>query len=329
MQARLHTAGEVVQIESAVDWVSSLIIEGAAGRLASDPGDDTKITARVVVEDDKSAFPEEGATVLTRGAWHRDGVVVFRDACASGFSLRIQPLEHQLLVQARYRPSRNVRVASVVLRSRFHLIARAVLLQYPLLWWAGVHGRAPLHVSAVTTAAGAALLAGPGGVGKSTLVAREMAAGAVATCDNLAVSDGRDVFGVAEPIRTASGGGRRVAYGRRESAWTAATPDSLRPDRVVVVRLGDASRANWAPTTSDVASRSLVTGTLMAGELRRYWPFAATLAAGTGLGPVQPQIEQIATRLTTTLPCHVATLSRQGADHISGLFAAELDAVRR
>ncbi|MDQ1494938.1 MAG: hypothetical protein QOG69_1421 [Actinomycetota bacterium] len=330
MQGRFQSAGEVVHVDSGIDWVSSLLVEGAAGgmtyaaddRLAADGGAAT--TVRLVVEADRRPFPEEGAAVLTRGAWVSGDAVVFADACASGFALRVQPSGSELLVHARYRPTRQVRAASLVLRSRFHLIARAVLMQYPALWWAGVRGRPPLHVCAMTTGSGVALLAGPGGVGKSTLLARELQTGGVATCDNLAVSDGDEVFGVAEPIRSTSGTGRRAPHGRREMAWTTTRSASLRPERVVVVELGSDSPATCAPTTGDVASRSLVTGTLMAGELRRYWAFAATLAAGTGLGPAQPEIKRVADRLATRLPCHVVTLSRGGTDTVSGLFAGQL-----
>ena len=330
MQGRFRSAGEVVHVDSGVDWVSSLLVEGAAGGMTYDADDrldvddDAATTVRLVIEADQRPFPEEGAAVLTRGAWVCDGAVVFGDACASGFALRIRPCGSELVVHARYRPTRQVRAASLVLRSRFHLIARAVLMQYPALWWAGVRGRAPLHVCALTTTSGVALLAGPGGVGKSTLLAREIRAGAVATCDNLAVSDGDEVFGVAEPIRSTSGTGRRAPHGRREMPWTTTRANSLRPQRVVVVRLGSDSPATCAPTTGDVASRSLVTGTLMAGELRRYWAFAATLAAGTGLGPAQPEIKRVADRLATRLPCHVVTLSRGGQDTVSGLFADQL-----
>ncbi|MDQ1484448.1 MAG: hypothetical protein QOJ62_141 [Actinomycetota bacterium] len=327
MQGWFESAGEVVQVESGLDWVSSLLVEGAAGgmRYDADVSDgNAPTTVRLIVESDERPFPEADTTVLTRDVWASDGAVVFADACASGFSLRVRPSGSVLIVHARYRPTRKVRAASLVLRTRFHLIARAVLMQYPAMWWAGVRGRTPLHVGALTTASGVALLAGPGGVGKSTLLARELQGGGVATCDNLAVSDGTDVFGLAEPIRTTAGTGRRAPHGRREGAWTTTRVAAMRPDHVVVVRLGNKSATHCAPAGMEVASRSLVTGTLMAGELRRYWAFAATLAAGTGLGPAQPEIEQVANRLATALPCHVVTLSRRGQDTLSGLFADRL-----
>ena len=44
------------------------------------------------------------------------------------------------------------------------------------------------------------------------------------------------------------------------------------------------------PLSPDEAARALVAGTYMAGELRRFWPFAATLALATGIGPVHPDV---------------------------------------
>jgi hypothetical protein len=46
----------------------------------------------------------------------------------------------------------------------------------------------------------------------------------------------------------------------------------------------------------------------MAGELRRYWPLAASLAAATGQGPSAPGIEVVADRLASRLPCLELTL---------------------
>jgi hypothetical protein len=52
----------------------------------------------------------------------------------------------------------------------------------------------------------------------------------------------------------------------------------------------------------------------MAGELRRYWAFAATLALGTGLGGIHPPVQEIADTLSTRLPCLQVTLGdRPGA----------------
>ena len=52
-----------------------------------------------------------------------------------------------------------------------------------------------------------------------------------------------------------------------------------------------------------LAAHHLTAGTYMAGELRRYWAFAATLALGAGIGGSHPPIQDIAQQLSTSLPC--------------------------
>jgi hypothetical protein len=48
----------------------------------------------------------------------------------------------------------------------------------------------------------------------------------------------------------------------------------------------------------------------MAGELRRYWPFAATLCAATDAAPAHPPVEEVAARFAESLPCFSLTLGR-------------------
>ena len=52
---------------------------------------------------------------------------------------------------------------------RFRALRGQVLLHYPVLWWACLQGRAPLHVSVVEVEGTVVVLAGPGGLGKTTL----------------------------------------------------------------------------------------------------------------------------------------------------------------
>jgi hypothetical protein len=47
----------------------------------------------------------------------------------------------------------------------------------------------------------------------------------------------------------------------------------------------------------------------MAGELRRYWAFAGTLALGTGLGPPHPPVAEVAAALAHRLPAVEITLA--------------------
>ena len=157
-----------------------------------------------MVERDSAAFDVTGWRVLTRDAWCREGQVVIRNACSSGLDLRVTVGEPTLEVVARWRPSGSGRAVAAVLRARARLLLRAVLLQYPALWRSQQRGRprctppsAPLAAAEGRTV----LLAGPGGVGKSTLVHRELLSGAVPTCDNVCVSDGQYAWGLVEPLR--------------------------------------------------------------------------------------------------------------------------------
>lgn len=305
MRGLLHTAGERVELTCAVSWIADVITEGAASQLISPDGATPDV--RVVVERDSAAFDVAGWRVLTRDAWCRQGRVVIRNACSSGLDLRVTMGEPTLEVIARWRPSGSGRAVAAVLRARARLLLRAVLLQYPALWRSQQRDRAPLHASVCTlaTAAGrTVLLAGPGGVGKSTLVHRELLSGAVPTCDNVCVSDGQYTWGLVEPLRLPAeahaGKGRRMPYGRRETSWPRRT-DRMVPDLLVVLARG----AQPGVTRCDpaLAARHLEAGTYMAGELRRYWPFAATLALGTGLGRSHPPVQQIAQELSARLPC--------------------------
>jgi hypothetical protein len=63
------------------------------------------------------------------------------------------------------------------------------------------------------------------------------------------------------------------------------------------------------PISAEDAARELVTGTYMAGELRRFWPLAATLALATGLGPAQPDVAGVAAAIAGRLPCLEVRLS--------------------
>lgn len=316
MRALLHTAGERVELSCAVPWIARVLADGAAGQLTD--ADGTTPDVRVTVERGSAAFDVSGWRVLTRGAWCRPGQVVLRDACSSCLDLHVTTGEPTLEVTARWRPSGKSLAAAAVLHARARLALRAVLLQYPALWRSQQRGRAPLHAS--VSGLGAAdgqpvLLAGPGGVGKSTLLHGELLSGAVSTCDNLCVSDGQYAWGMVEPLRLPAevhgGRGRRMTHGRREVPWPRRA-DRMLPGRLLVVARG----ATPGVTACDpaLAARYLTAGTYMAGELRRYWAFAATLALGTGLGASHPPVQEIADTLSARLPCLLVTLGdRPGA----------------
>jgi hypothetical protein len=350
MHGVLRTGGEQVELACAHGWLSAVLEEGAAGELARPDG--TRPDVRVTVEDTTRAFDTAGWELMTRGAWRRPGRVIVRDACSSGLDLLVTAAGPTLDVVARWRPTAAGRAAAAVLRSRSRLLLRAVLLQYPVLWWSQRRGCAPLHASVCSitgsdipngsggTGQPAVLIAGPGGLGKSTLVNAELDRGGLATCDNLCVSDGSTAWGVVEPRRLAVGDrdrgqghdhslaelapwrgveggssplglaphGRRMPHGRREAPWLGRA-DGLVPDCVLILRRGEDRSPTVAPCAPRDAELSLVAGTYMAGELRRYWAFAATLALGTGAGDIHPTVAGTAATLCARLPCLRVTLA--------------------
>lgn len=331
MRALLRTAGERAEVNCAHRWLGDVLDEGTAGQVAAP--DNAPPGVRVTVEDSTAAFSTAGWDVLTRDAWRRPGQVIMRNACSSGLDLLVTAAPPTLDIVARWRPALTGRAASVLLRARSRLLIRAVLLQYPALWWSQQRDRAPLHASVCTVGPAGGrtiLIAGPGGVGKSTLVNAELARGARATTDNLCVTDGHTAWGLVEPRRVPagerdSGRGRRMPHGRREAPWPGRV-DALVPDLLLVLGRGTAPTATVMPCPPGDAARFLVAGTYMAGELRRYWAFAATLALGTGLGGTHPAVQRVAEALSTALPCRQVVLGERRVGSLASLLAAAADA---
>lgn len=321
MDLWLETAGERLAIKSDLRWVVDLLEESAAGEARRSP---TLAGPTIFIEVERSnaAFPTAGFEVLTRGAVHCNGELVIRDVCTSGFDLRLSLATGAPRFTFRWRPPRATRITNMGLRSRFVLLARAALVQYPTLWWAGTKGRAPLHAGAVTAGPATALLAGPGGVGKTTLLAAELAAGETATSDNVVVSDGETVWGLVEPIRIEGASGRRMPHDRAEMTMNGRVA-SLAPDCAVLLRRGDGSKATVSPATPAEITRSLVGGTYMAGELRRYWALAATLALGTGVGPAHPGVESVAATLAGRLRGMTLTLAIKPGARLAELLSTK------
>jgi hypothetical protein len=304
--------------DCALDWVAELIGEGSARELRDV---DSPASVHVTVDSARDAFGTHGWCRLTRGAWKREGEVVLENACTSGFDLHAACDPTGLELTFRWRPPARDRTAALLLRSRFHLLARAVLMQYPALWWAGHRGRVPLHASAWTNGQSTPLVTAASGIGRSTLLLHELDSGSRATADNLAVGDGTTVWGVVEPVRAATGNGRRMPHGRHESVL-ADRAEALVPDAVVVVERGSQDDPSLRRCGSERAERALVTSTYMAGELRRYWAFAASLTAGTGVGPAHPPIAEVAGAFAATQPCFLLTLGRSPGTRLSELLAA-------
>ena len=325
----LRTAGTTVAVEDLTGRRAAALARAAGVHTATGSGS-SSWGVRVVIERTHKPFDTRGMLPVTRGVRAGDGTVVLESVGGSGFSQRWEVRDGHLDVSSRWAPSALERAANLA-RSRAAALRAQVLLHYPALWWAGTRGQVPLHVSVLEIDSVVVLLAGPGGVGKSTLVADALAAGARATCDNVAVCDGDRTFGLREPLRlaVADGGpahGARTTHGRRELPWTRHVP-SLVPDLVVVVRRGDGPRVR--PIAPEQARDALVAGTYAAGELRRFWPLAAVVGLATGVGPVHPHVEDVADRLTSRLPCLDLELGRRPGVPLHILLGPYLDRARR
>lgn len=311
------TAGVTLGIDSQLTWVEALLREAVAGS-ESPTGAGGEPDLVVTVERTTDPFPTGGLQVLSREASCRPGVVLLRSAASSGFDLLLDVRPRPAELTVRWRPERREVVLHRALRSRFHLLARAALLQYPALWWTSTLGRAPLHVSGIDLDGAAPLLAGPGGVGKSTLLAAAMEQGHRAVSDNLAASDGSTVWGLVEPLRVEGGNGRAMPHGRHERPFPHRL-EAFTPDRIILPRRSRPGSPKFGddlqrlePISSEIAHHSLVAGTYAAGELRRYWAYAALLSAGTGAGPVHPDVDGVARQLTDSLPCFALRLGDPG-----------------
>jgi hypothetical protein len=311
MRALLETAGERLAFDCSLDWVSDLIEAGAPGELHDLDG--TASSLAVCIERSRRPFDVAGLIPIARGVWAHEGEVLIENACTAGFDLHLQVDRDIPEITCRWRPPARDRAAARLLRSRFHLLARAVLMQYPALWWAGTRGRVPLHASAWTDERSTTMVTAQSGIGRSTLTVRELAGGVRTTGDNLAVGDGITLWGVVEPMRVADGPGRRMPHGRREATLPDREPALVAESLVILVRRS-AEDASLTPCSAEAAARALVTSTYMAGELRRYWAFAASLAAGSGVGPPHPAVGEIAAAFAGALPCFEFDPGRFGHD---------------
>jgi hypothetical protein len=303
MRAVVSTAGIRVGVECELRWVAQLLAECCGDTLVLDPAstaDPPEVS--ISIESSTDPFDLSGLAPMSRSAWSGKGDLVMRDVCTSGFDLRFRLNEGRPAIAYRWRPPPATRAASMVLRSRFYLLARAALLQYPAMWWASTRGAVPLHAAVLSAGGVALLIAGPAGVGKTTLLMRELRQGGTATSDNLNVSDGHHCWGVVEPVRVEGVTGRRTTHGRHETQLPQRVA-CLIPDAIVVLRRSIDGALAVGRCSSDEAVRSLAGGTYMAGELRRYWAFAATLATATALGPAHPAISETCAALSRRLSC--------------------------
>jgi hypothetical protein len=255
MRSTLESAGVSIHIESDLDWVDQLITEGAAGQLGLfAPPSRAPLLLRI--EAANGRFSTRGWEIVTRGVWRHGCETVFEDVCATGFDLHLEIADGAAAFTYRWRPTARSRVMRAALRSRFHLLARAALIKYPTLWWAGTSDRAPLHASGIEGGSFTALVTAAGGVGRSTLLLDEVSQGNRVTGDNLGVSDGRRLWGLVEPVRVEQGGGRRMPHGRSEMPMAGRVPE-LELSCVVTLERGDHGGIGPAHPAVEAAASTL------------------------------------------------------------------------
>jgi hypothetical protein len=311
----LSTGGERLGVVCDVQSLAALVVECSdRAFLDEDPMDRSTVT--VQVEASRRPFDTNGWTRLSRDSWHRRGRIVIEDVCTSGLDMHVLIDSGVPCFTFRRRPPVRTRAAAALLPARARLLTRAVLVQFPALWWAATRDRAPLHAPSLSFGTATPLLVGASGVGKTTLILSETSRGGLATGDNVSVGDGVALWGLIEPARVEGGAGRAMPHGRRETHLDNRV-ECLIPDRLVVLRRGP--RLQRRPIDPSQAARELVASTYMAGELRRFWQLVAMLAMGTGAGPPHPPVMAVAAAFAERLPCIEVELPK-----VAGIPAADL-----
>lgn len=192
------------------------------------------------------------------------------------------------------------------------------LIYYPAMWWHEIQrGAHPLHAAGVLGERGALVLAGPSGVGKSTLTVALTAAGGVPLAETFLLHRGTTMIAMPEPVllddwsrawlddatRGLSQVPGQFVFGR--SGFHLDEPVAQAEAAAIIVPRR-ATPAGIAPITANEAQRRISGGHALIKDMRRYWAFAAALeklapeATTAGLMAAR---EAALARLTETLPC--------------------------
>lgn len=297
------------------------------------------------------AYPEvRGCERLDRDLWAGPGAVVWlrvddmRDLHLrfrwDGATLAIRgDYYHRLSTNRRADSIRRIvyrRQISSFRRKRFTRLLY-YLVYYPLFWrLEHERGAHPLHAAAVATASGGVLLAGPSGVGKSTLTtALGACEGAKILSDTFVAQRGRELWAIPEPLLLDAWSMQWL--GEASSALTGvpheyalgrdgyAIPRSRFTDRceaAVIVLPRRAPEHFIRPVSAADAAARIDAYDDIVNDLRRYRPLAAVLElmAPKGLGGAR--LRSLA-ELTSAVPCYelglTQTLTR--AEAVSALLA--------
>lgn len=204
------------------------------------------------------------------------------------------------------------------LRARRYTTLLSYAVYYPCWWWLEqMQGLHPLHAAAVLVDDGVVLLAGPSGVGKSTLsVALALQPGARLLADSFVLTRGRDVWGVHEPVLLDSWSRRWLGLQPDELHAHAGTfclgrdgyhlpPDHLgdHGEATLLVLPRRAPEAFVRRLSAEEAQQRVSAANLIVNDLRRYWAFAAVLEQLRSAGLVARR-EAALERLTRAIPCY-------------------------
>jgi hypothetical protein len=313
LEGILGSAGERVMLTCRPRRLAGVLTGAVGGELTAP---DDRFTMAIAIEDHDAPYSVAGFEQVARDAWRRGPETVFTNVSSSGFDLKLLLDGDRPSFTFRRRPPMRVRAAGL-LAARSRQLTLLTLLAYPTMWWAVRNGRSPVHVSAFDAAGRVILVAGASGVGKSTVLRQELTAGARPISDNLCVTDGRLVWPVAEPMRVQGRGGARAPHGRSEVSIRDRAHEAT-PDAIVALRRGPASVRHLEP---HAAARAVAAGTYTAGELRRFWTFAASLASATGAGPAHPPVAAAAEALANAAPCFEVSRPAPDGPSVSALIA--------
>lgn len=192
------------------------------------------------------------------------------------------------------------------------------LVYYPLFWWLEHHGIGhPIHAGGVEMPGGLVVLAGPSGVGKSTLVTGLAAApGARLLSDTFLLHHGAQIMAVPEPLlldrwsrgwlgdhaRLLQPIPHRYSLDRDGFHWPDSHLSSGGRARVLVFSQRAASHY-VKPVTASAAQGRIRAGDLIVNDVRRYWAFASILEV-MDPNPLVLTREQSLAELVTAVPAY-------------------------